>query len=254
MEHPLLLSGGIGDFLQCIPFIEENKEKNKKYYVISHLTGAARFFESIGVELDFLALFNNIDEQRKIVQSIANAQVVQCPRSQYFTHMPFVSEPKIFKNDKPVVGVHINGSAFSLSVQKKFGMILKSIPARVIKDLISEKYNLMVFGLENELGSIGLERAENLAMITFDNPAKSLAYVEQCNVFVGSDSGFKTMSAMSKIPTFVWLGDYIDEPRDKMFIDPYVRDGVMEVFRYKDVNLQFVRGIEKTKKFLERFL
>jgi hypothetical protein len=62
------------------------------------------------------------------------------------------------------------------------------------------------------------------------------------------------MSAMNKIPTFVWLGDYIDEARDSMFIDPYVTDGVMEIFRYKDANRQFDRGIENTKNFLERII
>ena len=133
-------------------------------------------------------------------------------------------------------------------------MILKSIPARVIKELISDDYNLMVFGLEEELQPIGLEVGENLQLISYKNPAKSLAYVSQCDAFVGSDSAFKTLSSMMKIPTFVWLGDYIDPPRDDMFINPYIEDKVIEVFRYKDVDAQFDRGITMTKEFLKRAL
>jgi hypothetical protein len=254
MEKHILLLGGIGDFLQCIPYIEANKEKNNKYYVVTHLSGASSLFKSIGIVPEFLEIFTSIEEQNAILHRISRSEIIHCPRSKYFSNIPFGVEQNIFDNNKPVVGVHINGSTFSLSVQKKFRMILKSIPAKIIKELVSENYNLMVFGLEKELKQIRLEQSENLAIITFDNPAKSLAYVNQCNVFVGSDSGFKTMSAMSKIPTFVWLGDYIDEPRDKIFIDPYVQDGVMDVFRYKDVNLQFSAGMTKTKIFIERFL
>jgi hypothetical protein len=59
---------------------------------------------------------------------------------------------------------------------------------------------------------------------------------------------------MNRIPTFVWLGDYRDEPRDQNFIDPYIKDGVMKVFRYKDVEAQFERGMAMTKEFLNEVL
>lgn len=254
MGQNLLLLGGIGDFLQSIPYIEANRENNNKYYVVSHLSGAANFFESIGVVPEFLEIFSTNEEQKNVLQKISDVQITHCPRYQYFDKFPFNSEPNFFKNNKPVVGIHINGSKFSITQQKKIGTIIKSIPARVIKELISDRHNLMIFGLKQDLQFIGLHCSDNLAIITCDNPAKSLAYVNQCNAFVGSDSGFKTMSAMNKIPTFVWLGDYIDEARDSMFIDPYVKDGVMEIFRYKDANRQFDRGIENTKNFLERII
>jgi len=133
-------------------------------------------------------------------------------------------------------------------------MILKSIPAQVIKDLISEKYNVLVFGLKEEIYSIGLEESESLRLIAHENPAKSLAYVQQCRAVVASDSGIKTMSSMLKIPTMVWLGDYQDPPRDQMFIDPYVRDGVMQTFRYKNLDADLERGLKTTKEFLTQRL
>ena len=62
------------------------------------------------------------------------------------------------------------------------------------------------------------------------------------------------MSAMNRIPTFVWLADYIDQPRDEMFINPYVHDGIMKVFRYKDVEASFDRGMQMTREFLKEVL
>jgi len=112
----------------------------------------------------------------------------------------------------------------------------------------------MVFGLEEELKGMGIRQSETLKFVCDPNPAKSLSYVGQCAAVIGSDSGIKTMSSMNRIPTFVWLGDYRDEPRDQNFIEPYIKDGVMKVFRYKDVDAQFERGITMTKEFLQEVL
>lgn len=117
---------------------------------------------------------------------------------------------------------------------------------------MSNNYNLLVFGLKSELDPIGLVKSDTLKLITNDNPAKSLAYVLQCNAVIASDSAIKTMSSMLRIPTMVWLGDYLDSQRDKMFIEPYVGDGVMHVFRYKDVNVEFSDGIRQSKDFLRK--
>ncbi len=44
------------------------------------------------------------------------------------------------------------------------------------------------------------------------------------------------MSSMLRIPTVVWIGDYKDGHRDSRFIDPYVKAGIMETFRYRNLN------------------
>ena len=181
-------------------------------------------------------------------------QYLNCPRTKYFENNPFNVEEPLFRSGKPVVGIHINGSSYAINIQKTLGLVVKSIPAKVIKELISENYNVIVFGLKEEIYPIGLKESDNLKLITDENPAKSLAYVRQCNAVVASDSGIKTMSSMLRIPTLVWLGDYQDPLRDKMFIDPYVNDGVMRVFRYKDVNAQFNEGIRQAKRFLKDIL
>ena len=54
MDKIYLLDGGIGDFLQCIPFINAGKHNNVKYGVITHLLNASKFFEAIGVKPEFI--------------------------------------------------------------------------------------------------------------------------------------------------------------------------------------------------------
>ena len=255
MEQIILLLGGMGDFLQCLPFIDANRQNPIRYRVISHLKGAPEFFETIGIKPESIDIFSTLEEQNKILGSFSRHHpMLQCPRSKYFDIYPFDHQKPLFTNGKPVVGVHVNGSAFAIDTQKKFGMVLKSIPAKVIKELKSKDYNLMVFGLEEELKDMGIHESETLKFVSDPNPTISLGYVSQCRALVGSDSGFKTMSAMNRIPTFVWLGDYIDQPRDELFINPYVQDGIMKVFRYKDVEASFDRGMEMTKEFLKEVL
>jgi len=255
MGQIVLLQGGIGDFLQCLPFIDANKKNNIQYCCVTHLKGAKEFLDTIGVQPSAFFIFKTMDEQNQVLNALPKTeQYVHCPRTQYFDAYPFDIGPLLFTNGKPTIGVHVNGSAFSIDTQKKFGMILKSIPARVIKELKSKDYNLMVFGLEEELKGMGIRQSETLKFVCDPNPAKSLGFVGQCRAVIGSDSGIKTMSSMNRIPTFVWLGDYRDEARDQNFIDPYIKDGVMKVFRYKDVEAQFERGMTMTKQFLEEVL
>ncbi|WP_155763323.1 hypothetical protein [Polynucleobacter asymbioticus] len=254
MEQVILLQGGIGDFLQCIPFAKANSHA-VKYACVTHLKGAKEFFETIGIELEILSIFKTEEEKIRLVNALPKRdQYLNCPRTQYFLVNPFKPEKPLFNNGKPVVGIHINGSAYAIKTQKKMGVALKSIPAKVIKEIVSASYNVVVFGLKDEIEPIGLMQSDTLKLITNENPAISVAYVEQCNAVIASDSGIKTMSSMLKIPTMVWLGDYQDLPRDQMFIDPYVRDGVMSIFRYRDVNAQFDEGIRQSKDFLRTVL
>ena len=255
MDKIYLLDGGIGDFLQCIPFINAGKHNNVKYGVITHLLNASKFFEAIGVKPEFIYKFSNLAEKQEIIDLLPfTGTYLPCPRSKYFDRPAFEPESLLFNDRKPVIGVHINGSSFSLNTQKQFGIILKNIPTQLISELLSEKYNLMVFGLKQEIMSLDLCESKNLKFVTYEDPAKSLAFVAQCSAFVGSDSGFKTMSSMSRIPTLVWLGDYVDKPRDEMFISPYLRDGIIELFKYKNLDIDFAEGLKKTKDFLSRVL
>jgi hypothetical protein len=255
MGQIILLQGGVGDFLQCLPFIDANKDKDYRYGAVTHFSGALEFFKAVGLQPEFVHIFHDQDGQVKMLNGLSRSETyVHCPRAQYFPEFPFDLKKMRFSNGKPTLGIHINGSPYSIATQKKFGMVPKNIPVKVIKELISDAYNIMIFGSHEEVKGMGIEEDDNLKHICYPDIAESLAYVQQCNAVVASDSAIKTMSAMNHIPTFVWLGDYPDGPRDQMFIDPYVNDGVMKVFRYKDVHTQFDEGITQTKAFIKEVL
>jgi len=46
------------------------------------------------------------------------------------------------------------------------------------------------------------------------------------------------------------MADNIDDFRDKIFIDQYVKDGIMKTFKYKDAFAEFDEGIRQTMEFL----
>jgi hypothetical protein len=252
-QHIIFLQGGIGDFLQMLPFIDDNKKHPIRYWCVTHFKGADLFFKSIGIKLEKLYVFDTHEQQVQIMNSLPRDEMLYaCPRSYYFNIDPFTPEKPLFDNGKPTVGVHVGGSSYSINVQKQFGMITKNLPLRLIESLKSDDYNLLVFGLPEEL--VDIQEADNVKKVCHEDASKSLAYVSQCKVVVASDSAIKTMSSMLKIPTFVWLGDYPDAPRDNGFINPYIVDKVMKDFRYKNQEEEFENGLFLSKQFIKEHL
>jgi hypothetical protein len=60
-----------------------------------------------------------------------------------------------------------------------------------------------------------------------------LAVVKYCDLLIGAESAFKTMSSMSNIPTLVYHADNNNHFRDRVFINPYIKAGMMTVYKYK---------------------
>lgn len=252
-NHIIFLQGGIGDFLQMLPFIDANKKHPIRYWCVTHFKGAELFFKSIGIKLEKLCVFDTHEEQIQMINSLPRDEMLfACPRNYYFNIDPFTPEKPLFDNRKPTIGVHVGGSSYSIGVQKQFGMITKNLPLHLIDSLQAEEYNLIVFGLPEELQDI--KCTDTLKKICYEDATKSLAYVSQCKVVVASDSAIKTMSSMLKIPTFVWLGDYPDAPRDNGFINPYIADKVMKDFRYKNQEEEFENGLALSKQFIKEHL
>ena len=65
------------------------------------------------------------------------------------------------------------------------------------------------------------------------NIIKNLALVKFCDVVIGVDSVFKTMSSMSKIPTICFYEDVKSRFRDRVFIEPYTSEKIMYGYKYK---------------------
>lgn len=231
---PLAVKGGIGDFLQCLPFMLANPDR--RYLVASHHDRVVEFFAAVGVSVEEVSLgrLGGID---------------LCPRRRFFDSNPFPKPAQpLFTDGRPVIGVHLGGSGYSLSVEQRFGFPSKALPLSVLAMLMegNDEHNFLLFGSRHELAAFfydlqvprhwqGKPDIERLKMVCADKVTDSLSRVAECSALVGSDSAFKTMSAMLQIPTVVWVGAYVDRFRDENFIEPYVEAGVMSTFCYNDL-------------------
>jgi len=254
--------GGIGDFLQCCWFIKNNSKQ--EFIVHTHFDGAESFFENLGIKNVSFYHFKNIEEHDSQVDKIvenhgenSTTNIKECPRSFYsdidFSE-EFKNEAKIFSEKfaevKPIIGIHPFGSVFSSNVHSKFNLPIKFIPSEITKSIINSNFNYIIFGQKNELDSYGVEGSGNV-LHTNMKLESCLELVKLCSKFVGTDSGFKTMSSMQRIPTFCTLGDFEDPLRDKVFINQYEQDKVMNVFRYTDLAGNFDSLSESINSFLK---
>ena len=245
-DNLYLVDGGIGDFLHFVPFMIKNK---RKYLVVTHFKGAKELMQAIKVTPDTVIYYSTEPEKVERIKQIAlNNTISQCPRHFYFEVNPFPIQKPLFNNGKKTIGIHLNGSKFSLEWQLTHNMITKTIPAKIVTEL--SDYNVIVFGLPEDIESFGLEESDTVKFICYKDIAKSFAYVTQCDFVVAADSSVKTMSSMLRIPTFVWMADNIDTFRDQVFINRYVEDGIMKTFKYNNAFEQFEEGMQKTKEFL----
>jgi len=253
-NSPLFYSeGGIGDTLQHLPFMVLNKHNKLRYCMMNHYKGARDILRIVGVKPEYTFYYRNDAQKLELLKNMGLKEPMQLvPRTKYFSYNPFPSVKPLFTDNKPVIGLHLCGSKFSTDEYTKNGLATKAIPSSIINQL--KDYNVILFGLPEEIARLPIRQSDSLKFITYINPAKSLAYVEQCNAVIGADSSIKTMSSMLKIPTFVWLADHVDHFRDTVFINPYVDDGVMKTFKYKNAFSQFEAGIDATHDFLKGIL
>ena len=80
-----------------------------------------------------------------------------------------------------------------------------------------------------------MQESDNVKFVSFDNMIHSLSTVKYCNALIGLDSCFKSMSSMQRIKTICIIGEFKDETRDAMFVNQYVKDGIMKVYSAKNL-------------------
>lgn len=237
-----IIRGGIGDILQSIPFVLENK--SLEYIVITHCSKAFEIFKNLQVENIQYIYFKDLNSLKNAELKLFEylklnfSEAELCPRSLYFQKYPFdddLAAPNFEKNNKPIIGIHPFGSEFSNNVYiKTLGKFSKNIDMSVIESIICDNFNYFIFGLDHELSEFKLREMDNIKYIKYDNILHSLNSVKYCDKFISSDSGFKTMSSMLKIKTYCLIPDIQDQFRDDNFIYPYVKDKVMNVYKFND--------------------
>lgn len=70
-------------------------------------------------------------------------------------------------------------------------------------------------------------------IVAYEDIWESLSCVTMCDFVIAVDSSVKTISSMLRIPTVTMVGDFVEPFRDRHFLEPYVRAGVMRTVRYQ---------------------
>jgi ADP-heptose:LPS heptosyltransferase len=244
----IVIHGGIGDFLQHLPFILKNKSAS--YIVATHFKGARSFFKSLNVKVDRYYFYSNKKDYREIRDLLKqdNRSYI-CPRALFFKASPFSKLPLPNYTKIKTVGIHPGASSLES---------YKAIPAEFIKTLVShlnqKGFRVILFGTKKELSKMqGLKNKDTL-FASDTNIIKNLALVENCDLLIGSDSAFKTMASMLRKPTIVLNQNHKNNFRDRVFIKPYINENIMDVYEYTNFNkremksaLQFISNAMKLK-------
>jgi len=244
------IRGGVGDFIQCIPFLLKNLDE--EYLIHTHFKGAKQFFGGFGLKKLKILPFDGLELYRRQMQEIPKG-ALECPRERY-AKIDFKKEIQAeaeklissFENKRKIIGIHPFGSDFSTGVYFQSNFPIKFMSKEIIEELINEDFNYLLFGSKEELKSLKVEGRNNLKLVSFESILTSLCCVRYCDKLIGTDSCFKTMSSAHKIPTFCIIGDFEDQIRDTVFLNPYIKDGVISILKYK--NLQ-----QDSKKIISFF-
>lgn len=238
LESSLVITGGVGDFLQCIPYILRNPSND--YVVITHFQKAKEFFAALGIKTNEINTFSNLAEEALINKKVFKpSKIYKCPRDLFFEQNPLINADAIFNAPKTsTIGVHMSGSNFAVTHELNRGLTPKALSHSFTKLLLDrlEKLdvNVIFFGTKKEVSELGIKEHQKLRIACDDEIIKNLSSVSQCNAFIGSDSAFKTMSSMLRIPTILLYSKEKNNFRDRMFISPYVKERVVYPFKYKD--------------------
>ena len=228
--------GGVGDLLQCLPIMLSHQKL--KYIVASHFKSIDSLLKSLDIKTQKIYTYKNSFEYKRLRESIIKSvEYIGCPRNLFFIRSPFISQKKLFDLKRKTIGVHIGSSIFAPK---------KALPQAFLKSLIDtlirKNFYVIFFSTKEEFKNASLTRHRNLKYAHDIDIVKNLSLVEQCDFFIGSDSAFKTMSAMLKIPTIVLMHNDKNAYRDRVFIDPYVKEGVMSVYKFEKMNKSTMNG------------
>lgn len=242
----LLVKGGVGDFLQYLPFMLKNKSLH--YLVITHFTAANSFFNYLGIkvsETHFFSMPNEGSSINKLLEKRKNTY--HCPRSIFFSKNPFELVDPIYntKGKNLIVGIHVGAS--KIGVDKTLPEIFTE---KLTHQLIADGFDVIFFCTKEERKLLPIKVDKRISFAMSKNIVKNLSRVKECDYFIGSDSAFKTMSSMLRIPTLVIMPiKKLNSFRDRMFLDPYVKEGIISVYTLGIINsyninkaLSFVRN------------
>ncbi len=239
----LQIQGGIGDFLQHLPFILQHKSYS--YIVLTHFLHAESFFKALGLKVKKYYFYTNWEDYVEIrdkLQTLPNTFV--CPRTLFFNENPFsVTKKKSLEKKPYVVGIHMGSSKIASGKA-----LVKDFVIALIEELNQLKCKIILFGTEEELKSLNVSSSKDIVFAKDKNVIKNLALVNRCDLMIASDSVFKTMASMLNIPSIVLHKDNANHFRDRTFIEPYVKAGSMSVYKFQKLENEVGDALSFTMK------
>ena len=235
--YNLEIHGGIGDFLQHLPFMLKHPKED--YVVVTHFSKANAFFKALNINVNKIYFYENGDQHRAIKNKLRkNSYSLLCPRELFFENDPFRQlTPSLLKR-KPVIGFHKSTS------NQTGGQLDNKFALKLIRTLLDQKMTVVLFGTQSELKTLHLVSHPNLIFASNKNIISNLAVVKYCDLLIGAESAFKTMSSMLGIPTLVYHADNNNHFRDRVFINPYIKAGVMTVYKYQALEKEIDQAID----------
>lgn len=230
----LIITGGVGDFLQCVDIVNQAKSvKSLNFLVVTHFKSAGDFFSPF-IESDRLKYhyFDDLGSLNSILCKIDRTGTLDCPRNKYLQIQdPFEVESP-FDNDNEIIGIHPFGSDFAKNANNQLQRSSKNISDKIVRKIFRDDKNYLLFGSKKELSVFeDLKFVPNICLVDHDNIWVNLSHVKLCKKMIAADSAFKTLTLMRKMPTYLVVPDYLDQLRDKMFIDPYLEDGHLKLLK-----------------------
>lgn len=242
--------GGIGDLLQTLWFIKS--KPNETYIIQSHFKKIKDLLDYYGVNnchyypfCDFNSHNEQIDLIIKTHAANGQSDIKEIPRV-FYNELDFGEEINLkakqyidsFKEKKSIIGIHPFRSDFAVSVYNDFNLPAKKIPIEITTALTQGNDNYLIFGSQKDFLEYQIKETDNIKIVKDDNILVSLSCVKYCDCLIGLDSCFKSVSSMQKIKTLCIIGDFDDPIRDQLFVNQYVKDGVMKIFKTKDIEQQ----------------
>ena len=233
----LEIHGGIGDFLQHLPFMMKYPKEN--YVLVTHFPKAKEFFKVLKISVNKIYYYENGDQHRAIKNKLKKQMdSYMCPRELFFKKEPFSQTAISQFKRRPVIGFHMSTS------NQTGGQLNNKFALKLIRTLLNQKMTVVLFGTQSELKTLNLRSHSNLIFASHKNIISNLAVVKCCDLLIGAESAFKTMSSMSSIPTLVYHADNNNHFRDRVFINPYIKSGVMTVYKYQALEKEIDLAID----------
>ena len=224
----LEIHGGVGDFLQHLPFMMQHPKEN--YVVVTHFPKAKEFFDALKITIKHYDFYKEREEHHKIKSYFRKKnKSYPAPREVFFDQFPFhVTKKELHhRKERVTIGLHMTPSAMTSNAL--------SLPfkQKLIQTLLKFKVEIILFGTKKELNDLRHIKNNGIIFASDENIINNLSLVKHCDVLIGADSVFKTMSSMSRIPTILLYEDVKSHFRDRVFINPYVKNKIIYPYLYQ---------------------